>query len=134
MAPSQWPAVQMLSGIARGVARAGRLGLRARLLIALALIALPGIVLGLIGDYSALADERAELPDAERSLVQTVGGLVDSAVDQAIAVAWTIATEPSTRSLNPAIIDPRLRALATVYPQYDNIIVVDAQGSSVGEM
>jgi two-component system, OmpR family, phosphate regulon sensor histidine kinase PhoR len=108
--------------------------LRAKLILATALVALPGILLVLVGDTIVLAQRRAEVPRSDLAITNSVGVLIDASFDEAVAVGWAIANAPSTQSFDPAVLDPMLQRLEPNYRQFDNVGVFDAQGRSVGEM
>lgn len=108
--------------------------LRWKLLIALALILLPSLILVIAADLNDLALRRESVLTADRTTADTVANLVDATVDDAVAVGQAIATAPSTATFNPQIIDARLMPLAQEYLQFQNIVVVNERGDSVGEM
>ncbi len=110
------------------------LSLRTKLLIAAALVALPGVILSLVGDVTALSQLRSDVRTAEQSQAASIGLLVDSAIDEATSVGWAIAAGAANMPLAPGALDPWLESLAPVYRQFGNIGVYDASGNSVGEM
>jgi two-component system phosphate regulon sensor histidine kinase PhoR len=108
--------------------------IRVKLLAAVALIALPPVFLGLFADLRALAQLQANIQAADVSLATTTGGVVDSAIDDAISVGWAVENGVATLPQSPNVLDPKLQALAALDPQFVNIVVVDRDGNSVGEM
>ncbi len=130
------PAVQILDAISIPRAPHWRvpLSLRWKLLTALALILLPSLILVIAADLSDLALRRQSVLAADQTTAETVASLADASIDDAVAVGQALATAPSTKTLDPAVIDPRLRPLAQEYLQFQNIAVVNAHGDSVGEM
>lgn len=109
------------------------LSLRWKLLLALALILLPSLILVLAGDASNLNIRLSDILAGNRTTAETVASLVDASIDEAVAVGQALATSPSVQSLDARTIDPRLERLAPEYLQFDNIMVVNARGQSVGD-
>ncbi|MGH2461810.1 MAG: cache domain-containing protein, partial [Chloroflexota bacterium] len=109
------------------------LSLRWKLLLALALILLPSLILVLAGDVSNLNVRRSDVLSADRTTADTVASLVDASIDDAVAVGQALATSPLVQPLNPRVIDSRLERLGPAYLQFDNIMVVNARGESIGD-
>jgi PAS domain S-box-containing protein len=110
------------------------LSLRTKLLIGAALIALPGIFLAISGDLAVLRDRQAEVIQANIATATTVGRVVDASIDEATSVAFAVALAPTTQTLDPAVLDPELARYRGVFQQFTNVVVVNRQGASVGEM
>lgn len=108
--------------------------LRTKLLIGVAVILIPSLILVLIADYSNLQVREADVVAADRTSAETVAGLVDASIDDAVAVGLTIANAPGTRTFDPSLLDPFLQSLSSTFGQFANIVVVDSRGQSVGEM
>jgi signal transduction histidine kinase len=109
-----------------------RVRLRAKLLLAFALVLLPVAVL-LWVDFRASLDrqERSILRDHELT-AQAVAVQVDEAFDALIGFGWTVANDPEVLDVPPDELDRRLRALVTRVPQVDLIAVYDARGIARG--
>lgn len=110
------------------------LSLRVKLIIAAILVALPSFLLTLIGVAILVSQQRAEAPRADLATANTGAYLVDSAIDDAIAVGWLVATTPEAQTLSPNTLDPMLERLRSVETQIGNVGVFDTRGVSVGEM
>jgi signal transduction histidine kinase len=122
------------TGLGRLVSILNNLSLQALLLIGVALIALPAALLGLIGDLRAINEARQSIVNTDLVIANVVGAFVDGTIDEARSVAWAIATGLTANMMTPAYLDPRLQRLQPVYPDFINIVVVDAKANSVGEM
>lgn len=110
------------------------LSLRVKLIIAAVLVALPSFLLTLIGVAILVRQQRAEAPRADLATANTGAYLVDSAIDNAIAVGWLVAATPEAQTLSPSTLDPMLGRLRSVETQISDVVIFDAQGTSVGEM
>ena len=109
-----------------------RLSLRARLIVAFSLILVP--ILGFaIYDYEvALANQREAVLDDQLRTAQAVAAAVDAAFDEAVAVGKTIAADARATSMDPGQLDPYLRELLSAHAEFDNLVIADAAGNTVG--
>ncbi len=111
------------------------LGLRGKLAIAFLLILAP--VLGLL-IYDYLDDfgrVQETVTQGQARTAQTLGALMDSTFDQAIAVGEALTIDPFIRnfsSTTSSLLDPYLARYLPNYPQYQDINVWDATGQNVG--
>ena len=106
--------------------------LRGKLLFGTLLMLVPVLGLLLLA-FNASYDRRREI--VLESLLQTARGaaaLVDATFDEAITLGQAVAGEPEIRSLDPALLTPRLRRLGSGYDQYQTFFVFDAAGELVG--
>ncbi len=65
---------------------------------------------------------------------QTVAALVDSSIDDALSVAWSLSGDPILQSMDTSRADPYLAGLEQFLPQFDNLAVLDLDGSAVGQL
>ena len=111
------------------------LNLRGKLSMAFLLVLLP--VLGLVV-YDYQDDSGVHLGivlDAQVHTAEAVAIMVDSIFNEATAVGQALAIDPTVRafsSSNPSILDPYLARFTSIYPQYVNINVWDAEGRNAG--
>ncbi|MCL5957866.1 MAG: HAMP domain-containing protein, partial [Chloroflexi bacterium] len=109
-----------------------RLSLRSKLLIGIFLILLPILAL-LFHDFRADYDRRTQAVLASQTqTAEAASALVDATFGAGLDVAWALTADPIVRSFDPARIDPHLRQLKSLYPQFDSIAVFDARGRNVG--
>jgi signal transduction histidine kinase len=109
-----------------------RVRLRAKLLLAFALVLLPvAILLWLDFQASVARQEQSILRDHELT-AQAIALQVDEAFDALIGFGWAVASDPTVRSGTPAEIDEKLASLVTHVPQVALIAVHDAQGVNRG--
>lgn len=110
------------------------LSLRVKLLIAIAFILVPSIILILVADVRDIQERRRDVLAANLDAAESMARLVDASFDNAIGVGLSLAHSPTVQTLDPTVLDPYVQGLAPVYPQYRNIVVVNQEGLSVGEM
>lgn len=89
-----------------------------------------GLVLGLlfVGFETSYAQRRENVLDDLVRSAQAAAVVTDLAFDEAISVGRAIAAEPVLRSLDLSLILAHLLKLDPLYPQYENLLFVDAQG------
>ena len=76
--------------------------------------------------------EQAESLENLTQTAQSVAVIADLTLDEGITLARAIASDSDVETLDPSRFVPRLRTLHAIYPQYSNILVVDAQGTVRG--
>ena len=111
-----------------------RFSLRQKLLATVALILLPVAVL-LVREYdSDLRNATRTVLDGQMQTAQTTALLIDATFSSLEDVAWSFAKDPVILTFDPAQIDPYLRQFASLYPDFNSIVVFDSTGGSVGSM
>jgi two-component system phosphate regulon sensor histidine kinase PhoR len=110
------------------------LSLRAKLILAALLVAVPSFILSLVGLYNVVQEQRALMPRADLVSATAQANLVDATIDGAIGVAWAIAESPAAQTLDPGVLGPMLTRLQPAETGITNLIVFDAGGRSVAEM
>jgi signal transduction histidine kinase len=109
-----------------------RVRLRAKLLLAFALVLLPvAILLWVDFRSNVVRQEQSILRDHELT-AQAVAVQVDEAFDALIGFGWTVANDPKVLSAPTEALDAQLRELVTRVPQVDLIAVHDAHGATRG--
>jgi signal transduction histidine kinase len=109
-----------------------RVRLRAKLLLAFALVLLPVAVLLGLDFRSSVARQEQSILRAHELTAQAIALQVDEAFDALIGFGWAVANDPTVRSGTPAQIDEKLRALITHVSQVELIAVHDAHGVNRG--
>jgi signal transduction histidine kinase len=109
-----------------------RVRLRAKLLLAFALVLLP--VAALLGlDFRAsIARQEESILRGHELTAQAVALQVDEAFDALISFGWAVANDPTVRNGDVAQIDRQLQTLVTRTPQVALIAVHDATGANRG--
>ncbi len=109
-----------------------RLSLRAKLLLAFALVLLPVLALLLAGFRENLVRRRDTVLEDQLQTAQEVAIQVDQAFDAAIRFGWAIANDPFVRGLDPERVQPQIERLLRSVPEYEGVAVFDAQGNKRG--
>ncbi len=109
-----------------------RIGFRAKLLLAFAIVLLPILALLFVNFQASLESERDSTLGDQQLTAQAVAVQVDEAFDAAVGIGWAVANDPLVKTMDPARLDPHLQRLAAQHPMYDAINVFDAQGSNRG--
>ncbi|MCL5961731.1 MAG: ATP-binding protein [Chloroflexi bacterium] len=106
--------------------------LRVKLLASFLFVLLPifGI---LIADFRVESERDIEgALDEQMRIAQTVGAVLDTTFDEAIAVGTFMASQPVAQTFDTSQLDPYLQSLAPLYPQYERINVYDIRGWNAG--
>lgn len=109
------------------------LSLWAKLLVGIALIALPSLVLAIIGNVNLLNQRRSEIFNTDRAFTSIVGDIVDDAINEAIGVGSAVATEAAAPGATPGSMTAFLRRLGPNYPQFSDIVIVNAAGDIIAQ-
>ena len=111
-----------------------RLGLRTKLLIGFVIVLLPMLAL-IVYDYSLTYEQRSrDVIDNQWRTSQAIGAMVEASIDGAFAMAWAFSKDPILRTMDYRQVDPYLQSMASSLPQYDDIAVLDLEGTGVGIM
>ncbi len=108
------------------------MGLRAKLLLAFAVVLAPVLGMLLWAFHAERESQREAQLDAQLMMARAVGAQVDQAFEAALGVGWAVAQDPVVRSMDPAVLDDHLRRLRARMPLYHAINVFDAQGVNRG--
>ncbi|TAK29451.1 MAG: GAF domain-containing protein [Chloroflexota bacterium] len=109
-----------------------RLSLRGKLIASFTLILIPVLVL-LMLFYREANEQRIDtVLDSQMRTAQAIAGLVDAHFDEGMVLATALANDPVVHSLDSSQLDPYLERLASNYPQYDVLGVVNVAGDTVG--
>ena len=109
------------------------LTLRQKLVFSAVLVLAPVLALLLMAFEASYERRREIVLDGMVQTAQAVAVAIDVSFDEAIAVGRAIASDPEVQSLDPTRTVPRLRHLAPLYPEYNNISVFDPAGNLRGE-
>lgn len=108
-----------------------RASLRTKLLLALVILFLPVLALLLL-DFQITYRGRVESAlDGLASSGNFLASFVDSSFDEGISLAQSYALDPAVQRLNAETIYPFLVSQSKLFPQYDDIAVVDTTGQGV---
>jgi signal transduction histidine kinase len=110
-----------------------RLSLRTKLVLYAILVLAPVLALLLMAFEASYERRREIVLDTMAQTAEAVALATDVSFDEAIAVGRALASDPEVQSLDSARTVPRLRHLAPLYPEYDNISVFDLAGNLRGE-
>jgi signal transduction histidine kinase len=109
-----------------------RVRLRAKLLLAFALVLLPVAVLLWLDFRAGVARQEDSILRDHELTAQAVALQVDEAFDALISFGWAVANDPTVRGGDIAAIDRQLRILVTRTPQVALLAVHDARGANRG--
>jgi PAS domain S-box-containing protein len=109
-----------------------RFSLLVKLLLAFGIVLLPVLALLITGFQSNLAWRETTILESQQLTAEAVAVQVDGAFDSAIGLAWAIANDPLTQTLDQNRLDPHLKQLMERYPLYHAIGVFDVHGVNRG--
>jgi signal transduction histidine kinase len=109
-----------------------RVRLRAKLLLAFALVLLPVAALLLVDFRASITRQEESILRSHELTAQAVALQVDEAFDALISFGWAVANDPTVRDGDAAAVDRQLRTLVTRAPQVALLAVHDASGANRG--
>ena len=108
------------------------LRIHAKLLVAFIIVLLPVLGLLLVDLLEDLDRTREDILDVQFMTAQAVAGQASETLDAAISFGWAVSQDPLLRTMDPKLLDPHLKELASQSPLYDSVAVFDAQGVNRG--
>ncbi|HEX2973122.1 MAG TPA: PAS domain S-box protein [Tepidisphaeraceae bacterium] len=108
------------------------LRLRAKLILAFAVVLLPVLVLLLVGFKAGLEQGIQNTLNAQVMAADAVAVQVDQLFEAAQGVGWAVANDPTVQTLDRTSLDAHLRQLLVAHPLYEAIGVFDAEGKPRG--
>jgi signal transduction histidine kinase len=109
-----------------------RPGLFGKLLLAFGLVLLPILAFLVFSFQAGLESQEATLMEDQSLTADAVAIQVETVIENATGLAWAVASMPLVGTLDPALLDPRLKRIASLNPTFDAISVFDAQGNHRG--
>ena len=108
-----------------------RLSLSTKLLVGAALALLPLLALLVLDSVEDHRLRRQQLLTAQLDTARAVSALVDTIFGEAAGVAEVVAAAPAVQPMSPRLAEGYFERIASIYPQFDAVVLFDAEGRMV---
>ncbi|MHA3775378.1 PAS domain S-box protein [Verrucomicrobiota bacterium sgz303538] len=105
---------------------------RTKLALAFAVALLPVLVLMVWGFGTDVRKSEVRILDDEQLAADAIAVQVEETFDAALGVAWAVANDPLSQTLDPERLDAHLKRLGGRHPAFETIAIFDANGLNRG--
>lgn len=109
-----------------------RHGLFGKLLLAFGVVLLPVLALLLYGFQANVKSQESVILDGQLLTAEAIAAQLETVFDDAIGLGWAVASLPVVRTMDPVRLDPLLKGITAVNPQYESVSVYDSHGRNRG--